>query len=453
MKKTLLLSVVASTMIMAGGDIAPVEPVVETPVVAAASGWDFSGQGVVYYQTMDGQTGSLFDNGQGTQTASHTNNEGYSQGAAGVQISAVNKNIWNGFGAGAEVSAISDLYLFPEVVSNFAQTANNTGITGDLLNNRMGAADSGAEITQAYLTYGIGNTSIKLGRQTLPKSLSPFAFSESWNVFKNTFDAALVVNTDISDTTLVFADVKAANSSLALGTFGQLNKNDGAYMLTAQNKSIDGLTLTGSYYFAPDFANNFGTANGGDVNIFWADAKFAISDLSVALQGGYIDADMTAGDKNTQAYGAKVGYDFGMFDAALAYSHVNDGSVAVVNFGGVKTPLYTQTILDQSSISLDSDTFKLSAAAKLLGGKLGAYYVYSDLGKASNGLATLMSGAYTPAQIASGNNAGTYQEFSVNYKTKLTDNITLFTAYVNQNDDRLVDDTQNFARVWARYNF
>ena len=37
MKKTLLLSVVASTMIMAGGDIAPVEPVVEAPAVV--SGW------------------------------------------------------------------------------------------------------------------------------------------------------------------------------------------------------------------------------------------------------------------------------------------------------------------------------------------------------------------------------------------------------------------------------
>ena len=53
MKKTLLLSVVASTMIMAGGSIAPVEPVVEAPVVAEASGWDFSGQAVVYYQTSD----------------------------------------------------------------------------------------------------------------------------------------------------------------------------------------------------------------------------------------------------------------------------------------------------------------------------------------------------------------------------------------------------------------
>ncbi len=38
MKKTLLLSVVASTMIMAGGDIAPVEPVVEAPVEVSEHG-------------------------------------------------------------------------------------------------------------------------------------------------------------------------------------------------------------------------------------------------------------------------------------------------------------------------------------------------------------------------------------------------------------------------------
>ncbi len=51
MKKTLLLSVVASTMIMAGGDIAPVEPVV---VAEEVSAWNFSGQAVAYYQTTDG---------------------------------------------------------------------------------------------------------------------------------------------------------------------------------------------------------------------------------------------------------------------------------------------------------------------------------------------------------------------------------------------------------------
>ena len=51
MKKILLLSVVASTMIMAGGDIAPVEPVVEAPIAEA---WNFDGDMVAYTQTADG---------------------------------------------------------------------------------------------------------------------------------------------------------------------------------------------------------------------------------------------------------------------------------------------------------------------------------------------------------------------------------------------------------------
>jgi opacity protein-like surface antigen len=42
MKKTLLLSVIASTLMIAGGDIAPVEPMVETPDVEVAPAKDYA---------------------------------------------------------------------------------------------------------------------------------------------------------------------------------------------------------------------------------------------------------------------------------------------------------------------------------------------------------------------------------------------------------------------------
>ena len=109
MKKTLLLSVVASTMIMAGGDIAPVEPVVETPAAVAAatpSGWDFNGQAVVYYQTADNWgNGSVFD--QGPAAA----NEGWAKAAAGIQLAAENKNLLGPIGAGFELSGLSSVGL------------------------------------------------------------------------------------------------------------------------------------------------------------------------------------------------------------------------------------------------------------------------------------------------------------------------------------------------------
>ena len=184
MKKTLLLSVVASTMIMAGGTIAPVPAPAPAPVVEA-SGWDFGGQGVLYYQTRDNMAMDLFESE-------------VSKAAAGIQLRAENKALLGGFGVGFEISGISDLYLYDDVVSGLIQNASNGLDPRD-----EDTVNSSAAFTQAYLTYGIGNTSIKVGRQNLPKALSPFAFSEGWNVFKNSFEAALVVNTDIPDTTLV----------------------------------------------------------------------------------------------------------------------------------------------------------------------------------------------------------------------------------------------------------
>ena len=425
MKKTLLLSVVASTMIMAGGDIAPVEPVVEAPVELSA--WEFSGQAVAYMQTIDDQgTGDLFS---GSST----------YGALGLQLRAMNSDLFYGIGAGAEVSAIKQDGDFSE---NF--TGGN-------------AQTDSAELTQAYLTYGMDsiNTSVKVGRQTLPKSLSPFAFSEGWQVFKNTFDAALVVNTSIPNTALVYAYVTRANRSVGqLDNFsdisafpGVINAEDNAHMLTVQNKSIDNLTLTGTYYYMANMTADAGILNGGDVGILWGDATYAADMFTVAIQGGQIDPD---GVDKTTAFGAKIAGNMGMFGLAAAYSSVDDGIVPMYNMGtNVKTPLYTQSILNQNTASLDSDTVKVTATMKALGGGFGLHYIYSDLG------ANARSSVFNNANVAAGktaNGSGEYTEIDATYKTKVGENTTLFAGYVYQDDDRLVD-SQNFVRFWARYNF
>ena len=411
MKKTLLLSVVASTMIMAGGDIAPVEPVVAAPVEVSA--WEFGGQLVAYTQTTDGfGEGSLFD-GDSTYAA------------WGGQLRATNSDVFAGIGAGIEVSGI------------VADTGDLSapGFVGFYNGGGNAGTESGG-ITQAYLTYGMDsiNTSIKLGRQTLPKSLSPFAYSEGWQMFKNTFDAALVVNSSLPDTTLVYAFVKNANRSVGAyaeeDSFNKLNGSDGAHMVTAQNKSIDGVTLTGTYYNLPDAAD-----------ILWGDVTAKFGGLTVAGQGGQIDPDV--GDAGT-AWGAKLGYNFGMFTAAAAYSSVSDDGVDFSNVTGVKSPLYTQMVLNnvgQFHAASGSDFLKLSATAKALGGKFILGY-----------------GAGTNDSVAT---KGDYTEVDVMYKTKLTENITMFAAYVYTDDDFRTAATatggnpseNNFVRVWGRYNF
>jgi len=424
MKKTLLLSVVASTMIMAGGNIAPVEPVVETPVVVEkAPAWNFKGQAVAFTQTADSYgAGSLF--------SSDT-----TYAAVGVQLSAVNSNLIGGIGAGVEVSAI--------------QSNDNPVIKGGgpaFYNFGGNAGNTSGGFTQAYLTYGLSKTSIKVGRQLLPKGLSPFAYSEGWQMFKNTMDAALVVNKSIPNTTLVYAYVDAANRSINgyadRGSFydvgdrpagsGPFVNNggavDGAHMIAAQNKSIAGLTLTGSYYYASNFVD------AGDTSIIWGDAKYNAGLFNIAVQGGQISPDLL---DSTSAVGVKLGAKFaGIFTAAVAYTSVGDGAVGMSNLAtGIKSPLYTQMLLNnvgQFHAKPGSDFLKVSGTIKALGGKFILGY-----GDGSNSLA---------------GNDTTYSEIDVMYKAKLSKNITGFAAY-GYTDISSSADSSNFVRFWARYSF
>ncbi|MFT7823823.1 MAG: hypothetical protein ABXS92_03590, partial [Sulfurimonas sp.] len=315
MKKTLLLSVVASTMIMAGGDIAPAQ---EAAAPVAVSGWDFSGQAVIYYHTNDKDDADLFD-----QDSSRAN--------AGLQLRATNANLFNGIGAGVEVSSVSTLGLQEDVVSGVMQTTAH-----DFDSAAMSDTGTGGWVSQAYLTGGFANTTVKLGRQELPKSLSPFAFSEGWNVFKNTFDAALVVNTDLPDTLLVGAWVAKANQNglgADMNDFASINpdhsiscdetypesgdicgEDDGVWMLTGQNKSIQNLTLTGTWYHA----NEYGGPSADNLNVLWGDAQYAVNGLALGLQGGTRMHDTFADDAT--AWGAKVSGNVNGVALTAAYS-------------------------------------------------------------------------------------------------------------------------------------
>ncbi|PHS41053.1 MAG: hypothetical protein COB07_03415 [Sulfurovum sp.] len=461
MKKTLLLSVVASTMIMAGGDIAPVEPVV---VVEEVSAWEFEGEMVAFTQTRDNftVTGNVPNTIFGNSSSLFGGNE--TSGILGLSLGAANKDLFAGIGFGSLLTA----------------TAN--GINSGYSNSNFGL-QTGSTVNKLYLTYGIDsiNTSLKVGRQYLPKSLSPFAFTEGWQAIKNSFEAALVVNSSLPDTTAVYAYVTKSNNSLGdIDNWDDINpSNDGIHLLTLQNKSIDNLTLTGSWYYAPNFVSALTipapvlglpyTLN-GDANILWGDAAYAAESFGVAIQGGQISPDDL---DNTTAFGAKVTTNLGMFDLLAAYSTVNDGALDLVNLGtGVKTPLYTQMIGNQNAIRRDSDTIRLGAGMKALGGKFGLNYSYSDLGDTANN-STFTPGGSRPKFILSGGipleaRSGSYTEVDLTYKTKVTEDITLFAAYIYQEDkrDNVVDvrlaqpillptksETQNLVRFWARYNF
>ena len=388
------------------------------------SNWTYNGQAVIYYQTADNWgNGSLFDQGPGTST------EGWAKAAAGLQLKAENKDLFSGVGAGFEFSGISSLGLEGNIVSGLVQDAGG-------LND--------AAITQAYLTYALNNTSFTWGRQELPRSLSPFAFSENWNPFKNTFEGFLVVNTDLADTVLVYANVAEHNNSTGdLTAFTDFyTAKNAANMITAQNKSIENVTLTASYYWIPDVLYVDGSYV-TDADALWLEADIKLSGVSLALQGGYLGGLSLPGTDDNTAYGAKLSGKVDTFSWQVAYSSADDGTLNIANLAGegVKSPLFTQGILNQNTIKRDSDTFKISVAMPLAGGDFSVSYYNSDLG------ATALSSVF--GQGNSG--AGTYQELDLVYTGKFDEKTKYFVGLINQNDDRQVDETQNVLRFWIRH--
>jgi hypothetical protein len=469
MKKTLLLSMAASAVLFAGGDIAPV--VVPEPAAkpCPTSNLKWYGQTVLYYQTVE----------QGNAIANFELFDGdVSSANAGLKLGVTGTNLMGtGLGFGAEVVALGTLGLEKDgEVATAAEVAAATaagfaysgGIVNDYVDNVMQLPSAGnlngGALTQLYLTYTMGNTSLKVGRMELPKSLSPLAFSESWNVFKNTFEAAVVVNTDLPDTTLVGAYVMRANGIGNLGAWDDIGSNagldadnDGVFMLTAVNKSIEGLALTGTVYYGSEIAGV------EDMTALWGDAKFMMPvaghNIGFGVQGGTIDIGAS---EATIAYGAKAMGKFnlpafGNVALCAAYTGVDlqnsmNGAVAagvpVVNVAtGVKTPLYTQMVLNQDYIS---GGMSANGTANTMMVKGTATYDLPALGNVSFTVAYSM----TERENGAGAALNDYNELDVIAKTKLG-GAEVLAAYVTTEVDDGVDaaDDRDAVRIWAKWNF
>ncbi|SFV64026.1 hypothetical protein MNB_SV-12-1039 [hydrothermal vent metagenome] len=391
-------------------------------VASADVDMKIGGQAVVYYQTVEnGGDSDYFDKGSSTANS-------------GLQLNA-NGDLGNGFGLGLQGTALSTWGLENNLVGDYDTKAdgsfNNPGVMQSGLRNNGDTANASDyfAITKAYLTKKLGKTTLKMGRQELPKSLSPLAFSEGWNVYKNTFDAVVAINSDIPDTTVVGAYVSRSNKHGDLGTFNNLTTNaapvnKGAYMITVANKSIKQAPVTLTYYDL-ELSGGLEAASAiwGDVQV---DAGLPVK---FGLQGGSIMPENNLDD--TKAVGAKVTGKAGPVALKLAYSKVNNGTVSLQNVGtGVKTPLYTQMVANQGAISRNADTVVLQAKTPVGPGTLIAQY---DMTQTSSGP------------------DNDFSELDVLYKFKAL-GTTMLAAYVTKDSDAMKDPV-NIVRFWTRYNF
>jgi len=307
MKKGLLLSVVASTVIFAGGDIAPVEPAAAAP---AADCSDFYGAVGAYYQTVKdaaapGKADDMFAKGNSRFDVTAT---------IGVE-----KTIFGGIGFGAEVSGWSS------VGSRIALTHRVNGAAVLPANYEDGS------LSQLFLTASFGNTAVKAGRFAIPGSLSPLLRTGTTaGVKNNTFDGILVANTDLADTTVYGVWAYAVHTAgVSKDTkLGKPGDETGAFALGLQNKSLANTTITAVGYYGPDLMAVGSDTMAGALTV---NSKFGA--YGVDAQVTYVDGDI-AGLDATMTAALKVSGSFDMFDAWVMAAYINDGDFASTLAGG-----------------------------------------------------------------------------------------------------------------------
>ncbi len=308
MKKGLLLSIAASAVMFAGGDIQPVEP-------AAPASADFWGQVGFAYQAEDNDASNL-------NFGDEQNNQFSATAVLGVE-----KELDYGFGFGLELAGWTDFGL---------TIADNARV--------MSGDQTGSEVSQAYITYKYCNTAIKAGRQALPKAVSPWAWSDrSAGVLDWTYEGVVVANTDLADTTLVGAWIKNV-----VNEDNQINISDsGLFALGIINKSFANTTISVTGYYVPDsLVVNAGAPaaalQDAENNIYsvWASVVTQINDWTVGVQGAYVDGDakhaVTGRDVDaTYAVAVKAGTDWlcGDLHTDFVGWYINDGEYSLKTAG------------------------------------------------------------------------------------------------------------------------
>ncbi|MDF1879541.1 hypothetical protein JHD46_07825, partial [Sulfurimonas sp. SAG-AH-194-C20] len=150
-----------------------------------------TGDANLFYQTSDGYV----TNG--------TNNDGlFSSGKSSADMS-VNLNVTT------DVLKTDSVAISAGVSYTVLTTL---GLDGQVVDNVWGGAHNGVEdaswVNEAWFAGTSANTTVKVGRMELD---TPLAFTETWTIEKNTFEAGVLINQDIPDTTLVGAYVGRGN--------------------------------------------------------------------------------------------------------------------------------------------------------------------------------------------------------------------------------------------------
>jgi hypothetical protein len=428
--KVVKISLTASMVVslaFAGGDMAPAEAKVE-PIAAEAEkdiGKIF-GQSRTFY--IDRTYSGVVENGRSSL-------------ATGGYIGYETPN-YSGFTIGLAAYGTYGFNIHSEDADVAGTDSYDPSLTGRGFDNYI-------FLGQAYLNYGFGNTNIKIGRQRLD---TPMAGADDARMLPNLFEAAVVSNTDIDNTTLIVAHV----TKETVGTFGNIygggalglmsgyglginealsgdfvnmgtvalgsvdadgnlvdNETDGVTAIAALYSGIEGLKLQAWDYIAWDILNAI---------YLQADYGFNVSEsVKLTASAQYINeseiGDKLAGEVDSNYLAAKLAASIGKLSGYVAYSMTGDsdgalGGGVITPWGGM--PAFTQGMVTRHQFFANTDTWKVAGTYKLsdLGVKASVYYAKYDVG---------MENGYKPGEEWSASESG----FDIQYNVASMEGLNL----------------------------
>jgi hypothetical protein len=286
-------------------------------------------------------------------------------------------------------------------------------------------------IHEAYLNYALNKTtSFQFGRMELD---TPLAFTEKWNATANSFEALVMFNQDIPDTTLVAAwvskgngatsslvhapqvfgseakystymaydEVGNAGSALALAAINKsipntpvqvwfYNINDVAQAVWAQaDTSIDlggmkmGVQLIGANVGARGKAEDLIKAN----PLAWTEENVVENDDGTTTDNNLLEQGEVRSDTgDTTALAMKVSTKIDMFSIYGAVSQIGEGNLPVANTAThfKKTKIPTASIFSDGMVAAQPDTtaWKVGGSVKFDGiGSISASYAGYNVGE------------------------------------------------------------------------
>ncbi|MDM5264255.1 OprD family outer membrane porin [Sulfurovum sp. XTW-4] len=381
--KLSLVAALAVSSAVAGGDIAPVEPVVEAPVVKAASATTVAGKLTGYYITDDSEDIGVYDEdmfGDHAQLA---------------------------FGATLDVSHSFTDWL----TANFSAVGYINTMNEDTYGYFESGDKRGAFFQIANLTATYEDTTLVAGRQLLG---TPMLQGYDWLLAPGAFEAYTVMNSSIENVTLVgsYVTKHRANNS---GEFGDSLDGDNWTIGAA----YDDKTISGSVWYYDIEA--------GQYSQVYVDLGYDFGSFKV--EGQYVDTSYdTAGVEDATAFGIMASTSVAGFDLSAAYNRLTDNGTGYVGWNGLYTNQWNLTVADQWA-GEDLDAFKVAAATTIM--DIAAEVSYADYDNGSEfdlilgydftdaidaGIVyTNTEGNYDPTLVADSTDVNQF-ELYVNYK-------------------------------------